>query len=220
MTGLRDRKKAKRRDDLIAAAIDLFETKGVDATTISDIAEACEVSPPTVFNYFGSKDGLLVAIIEEGTQKKRENESLRPQVEGVSFEEIVANLFSTISQDTLAIASRRVWRYAEASVIRHPETELSKRYKNIPRLLIKSVATRLGAYDLKTLSGMPMDSHDLATMLHDLWLPCYVKLITEPDTTLADHDAMVAQRVIPVLGFIFEKESLQAPRLRHSGGIT
>ncbi|WP_370206341.1 TetR/AcrR family transcriptional regulator, partial [Pararhodobacter marinus] len=63
---LRDRKKARRRDALIAAATTLFGNKGVDATTMADIAEACDVSVPTVFNYFGSKDGLLMAIIDEG----------------------------------------------------------------------------------------------------------------------------------------------------------
>ncbi|MFC6762512.1 TetR/AcrR family transcriptional regulator [Sulfitobacter porphyrae] len=80
--GLRDRKKARRRDDIIAAAIELFGKKGVDATTIADIAEACDVSAPTIFNYFGSKDGILVALVEEGTQRKRERGSRRPRLEG------------------------------------------------------------------------------------------------------------------------------------------
>ena len=218
--GLRDRKKARRREDMIAAAIELFEKKGVDATTVSDIAEACEVSVPTVFNYFGSKDGILVAIIEEGTQRKRESGSLKPRLEGVPLASIVLDLFLEISQETLDIASRRVWRYAEASVIRRPETELSERFRNTSRLLVEAVVERLELYELHTRAGTPMDIRYLATLLHDLWMPCYLTLITDPQTTLADHEAMLSQRITPFLNYVFDDATLAATRLRQPGETT
>ncbi|WP_121632275.1 TetR/AcrR family transcriptional regulator [Tropicibacter alexandrii] len=215
--GLRDRKKARRREDIIAAAIELFEEKGVDATTIADIAEACEVSAPTVFNYFGSKDGILVAITEEGTQRKRESGSRRPRLDGVPLADIVLDLFLEISQETLDIASRRVWRYAEASVIRRPETELSARFRNISRLLVEAIVERLDIYELHTRAGTSIDTRYLATVLYDLWMPCYLTLITEPQTTLADHNAMLSQRITPILTFIFDDNTLAATYLRKTG---
>ncbi len=215
--GLRDRKKAKRRDDIIAATIKLFEDKGVDATTIADIAEACEVSAPTIFNYFGSKDGILLAIIEEGTQRKRESGSRRPRLDGVPLASIVLDLFSEVSQETLDIASRRLWRYAEASVIRRPDTDLSKRFRTTSRLLIDAIVERLEIYELRTRVGTPMDIRYLATLLHDLWMPCYLTLITDPQTTLADHDAMLSQRITPFLNHVFDDSTLAATHLRRAG---
>ncbi|KEJ95253.1 TetR/AcrR family transcriptional regulator [Pseudosulfitobacter pseudonitzschiae] len=215
--GLRDRKKARRREGIIAATIDLFEEKGVDATTIADIAEACEVSAPTVFNYFGSKDGILLAIIEEGTQRKRESGSRRPRLDGVPLASIVLDLFSEVSQETLDIASRRLWRYAEASVIRRPDTDLSKRFRNTSRLLIDAIVERLETYELRTRLGSPMDIRYLATLLHDLWMPCYLTLITDPQTTLADHDAMLSQRITPFLNHVFDDSTLAATYLRRAG---
>jgi AcrR family transcriptional regulator len=215
--GLRDRKKARRREDIIAATIKLFEEKGVDATTIADIAEACEVSAPTVFNYFGSKDGILLAIIEEGTQRKRESGSRRPRLDGVPLASIVLDLFSEVSQETLDIASRRLWRYAEASVIRRPDTDLSKRFRNTSRLLIDAIVERLEIYELRTRVGTPMDIRYLATLLHDLWMPCYLTLITDPQTTLADHDAMLSQRITPFLNHVFDDSTLAATHLRRAG---
>ena len=56
---LRDRKRARTRQALVDAAIELFERDGYEQTTIADIAAAAEVGSRTFFNYFGSKEELL-----------------------------------------------------------------------------------------------------------------------------------------------------------------
>jgi AcrR family transcriptional regulator len=57
--GLRQRKKDLMRRELTRAALDLFESKGWDNTTVDDIAERCEVSPRTFFRYFATKEAVL-----------------------------------------------------------------------------------------------------------------------------------------------------------------
>jgi len=62
MPGLRNRKKLQQREAFVDAAIRLFEERGIDATSIDDIAEAVDVSRATVFNYFPYKEAILVEI--------------------------------------------------------------------------------------------------------------------------------------------------------------
>ena len=58
--GLRERKKAATMHRVQAVALDLFERHGFDAVSIEQVADAAEVSPSTVYRYFGTKEGLIV----------------------------------------------------------------------------------------------------------------------------------------------------------------
>ncbi len=72
MGGLRDRKKQEVRHRTIQAAAALFADKGLDNTTMEEIATAANVSVATVYNYFGSKTTLLLAGVEDDTNEMLE----------------------------------------------------------------------------------------------------------------------------------------------------
>lgn len=64
MSGLRERQKEQRRDAILVSAMKLFQTNGYTATTVEQIASDAEVSAPTVFNYFGSKQEILLSLVD------------------------------------------------------------------------------------------------------------------------------------------------------------
>ncbi|MBT2545527.1 TetR family transcriptional regulator [Streptomyces sp. ISL-44] len=59
-TGLRENKKLRTRRRLAATALELFLERGFDAVSVADIAAAAEVSKPTLFRYFPSKEDLVL----------------------------------------------------------------------------------------------------------------------------------------------------------------
>ncbi len=57
----------ERRSELVAAAQQLFYTKGYERTSVSDIVKAVGVAQGTFYYYFGSKQAILGALVTELT---------------------------------------------------------------------------------------------------------------------------------------------------------
>ncbi len=62
--GLRQRKKQRTREQIVNAAMGLFDERGYQATTIADIAEAADVAPRTFFSYFPSKEAVVFHTLD------------------------------------------------------------------------------------------------------------------------------------------------------------
>lgn len=56
---LRQRKKAQQRERIIDVAVGLFREKGYEGTRVDDIVGRLDISQPTFFRYFPSKDAVL-----------------------------------------------------------------------------------------------------------------------------------------------------------------
>lgn len=64
--GLRERKKARLRQQIVETAIRLFRKKGYENTRVDDIVKILEISQPTFFRYFPSKDAVLRDVGQRG----------------------------------------------------------------------------------------------------------------------------------------------------------
>ncbi|MDC7787232.1 helix-turn-helix domain containing protein [Rhodoplanes sp. TEM] len=59
--GLRERKRREMHERIAAIGLELFLTRGYEATTLDDIAAAVGISRRTFFHYFEGKDEILLA---------------------------------------------------------------------------------------------------------------------------------------------------------------
>jgi AcrR family transcriptional regulator len=68
----RSRRSAELRERIFRAALELFAQKSFAETTVEDITTAADVGKGTFFNYFPSKDHILLAFGEMQLQRLRE----------------------------------------------------------------------------------------------------------------------------------------------------
>jgi len=79
--GRRAQSKQAIRKRIVSAALNLFQTKGFDATTTKAIARKAGIAEGTVFNYFKSKEDIALHFFEQEVDQAiaavRENPRLR-----------------------------------------------------------------------------------------------------------------------------------------------
>jgi AcrR family transcriptional regulator len=51
------------RSNILSIALKLFASRGFDAVGIQEIVDAAGITKPTLYHYFGSKEGLLNALL-------------------------------------------------------------------------------------------------------------------------------------------------------------
>ncbi|MCX4455072.1 TetR/AcrR family transcriptional regulator [Streptomyces sp. NBC_01728] len=77
--GLRERKKQRMYGAVSDIAIGLFLEKGFDAVSVAEVAAAAEISKPTLFRYFPTKEDLVLHRFAD-----HEDEAARVVVRGPS----------------------------------------------------------------------------------------------------------------------------------------
>jgi AcrR family transcriptional regulator len=63
--GRRERRRAETQQRILTAALHLFTTNGYLETTVEQITEAADIGKGTFFNYFPTKDAVMVSIFEK-----------------------------------------------------------------------------------------------------------------------------------------------------------
>jgi AcrR family transcriptional regulator len=79
----------ERRDQRIAAAMEVFKEKRFHATSVRDIGRSTKMTQGTIYNYVRSKDDVLYLVVDRlvpNTRRKRSGRWPRsPIVRGLGF---------------------------------------------------------------------------------------------------------------------------------------
>lgn len=216
--GLRDRKKAKRRELILDGAEKLFAEQGFDATTVNMIADEVGISAPTVFNYFGSKDNILAALIFEGADKAHAINNALPRKTNVHFADVVTELLVEVTDNTMNIAGKRVWRYAEAANIRRPHSEFEKQFARVDKNLIVKITNFLRDYDIRLRNGQDPDYKFLAQLIFDRWSMRYLDYIKDDAMPMKTHAAQIRADIKAIFNLVLDDAFAKASPLRKRAG--
>lgn len=95
---------------ILKAALELFSERGYEAAAVGDICAAAGITKPTLYHFFGSKRGLLDAIVAErgGPFLSAVREAARYRGDVKSGLEAIIRAFSSFARSDPAFARMRL----------------------------------------------------------------------------------------------------------------
>ena len=157
--GLQEKKKLKRRKRMLASATKLFQDRGYADTTINDIANKADVGVGTIYNYFSSKNEILLNIVADIFIEKKPDEI-------VYEDNPVKSIFSYLNSylDELSIFDKEIWRDWFAALFQ--ERNLFERAFELDMKVVGELAGICEKMQAKNMITQEVPALDIAKLLY------------------------------------------------------
>lgn len=202
MAGLREKQKADRQWRILDAASDLFRDLGYEAARIEDIAERAEVSAGTVYNYFGYKGDVLVAIVSMEVEEILADGARLVAEPPAGVGRAVGNLIAHYYDHSLHYLSKEMWRTAMALTIRDPESGVSRRYTALDARLADQVCGLIRSLQARGQIRPEVDATAVGQMIFNNLNMMFVEFVKDEAMTPESLKQTVARQNAPLLGLI------------------
>ncbi len=188
MATLRERQKENRRRKILEVACAQMVARGFDATTIETIADGAEVSAVTVYNYYGTKTGLLLALVAQSDSILLDRmEFLRKEPPDSLVETLSA--FATIIRDhALDFLTKPIWRQVIAASVVEGSTQFAKSYARLDRDLARKLTEILQKLQASGQLNADVDLDILGDSLWQLQNARFVQFISHDDLSSESVD--------------------------------
>jgi AcrR family transcriptional regulator len=202
-----DERKAETRQRLLDAAADLFAARGVHAVSLEAVAEAADRTTGAIYAHFGSKGGLLLALLQETSRQV--GRKTRGAVAGADGTDArLASLWSTFAER--ADAPGEEWMLLEHELWLHaartPEAraDLAERFAGARQLMGESFESWPtaggspapgGPGDGEQLDGEQLDGEQLGALVLALLFGLEMQRRVDP-TAVPDDLAVHGLRLL------------------------
>jgi AcrR family transcriptional regulator len=86
----RERERSQKREAVLHMAVQFFNERGFHATSLDDVAAALNVTKPTIYHYFGTKDEILFECVQRGLESIRQAAEAVERAGGTGMERLRA----------------------------------------------------------------------------------------------------------------------------------
>ncbi|MFC1998369.1 TetR/AcrR family transcriptional regulator [Chloroflexota bacterium] len=192
------RRKERLKESIMNAALELFNAHGFKKVSINEIAAKADVSPVSLYNHFGSKQGLVKEVLKkilEGIHEKQKSIITAD----VTYMQKMQNLFSA----KMNAAYEFQGEHFQTEIYGDPEIQefigqliAPKIYKLIsdffeegkakgyinPDISPQSIMTFIEVFQKGwgAISNLPKDPQQLSNMIHDMQMITLYGLMGKP----------------------------------------
>lgn len=186
--GLRERQKEDRQRRIVECSRKLFLKQGFERTTIESIAEAAGVSGVTVHKYYGTKAGILLALIAQSD--KQLIDRLERDLAQVSSNliEITATFAHIIVEHAMLNLEKAIWRQVISAVTLNAGSPLSKAYFALDQELAQVLVGKVEALQATGEVSEEIDATDMGKALFHLQNARFIQFIGSDELSSDDID--------------------------------
>ncbi len=180
--GRREAQKARRQRAIFEAAIKLFREKGFAATTVDEIAAAADIAKGTFFNYFATKEAVLLHLNELLITRLAATVEATPDFAELPAQEQVGRIFDALAESIAG--QHELLRVAAAVTLMHQpaRSEFDRQIENHFDVLLTSIATR-GQASGEFRGDLP--AAELGLLLRQIYFLTLLDWIERPQMDLA-----------------------------------
>lgn len=140
--GLRERKRIAAMRRIQETALDLFDQRGYDNVTIEQIAESAEVSPSSIYRYFGTKEQLILhdELDLQLLDVVQHELSLHPPVEAIrrAIAQVMTRFFGRDEE----LARRKIRYWAEEPAIQPAAALMTEQFTQLIATVLANATGR------------------------------------------------------------------------------
>ncbi len=204
-TGLRERKKERTRQGILAAAHELFLNKQYDETTMEGIAERAEQAVGTLYNYFPSKGELLLSLIEDLDERYlKEGQDLiaRPPER---TEQALTDIMVLATEHCVRHLGKSIWRHVLASSMINVGSRFGHQYAVTTERHEQLVVDMMFALQARGDIHRDVNAKDAAHFLFSMKSKLFINFVSDDAMTIEEHREQVRRGVRYFLAGIFSE---------------
>ncbi len=204
MTGLRERQKADRRQRILQAARTLFAEAGHESITIEAIADRAGVSGVTVHNYYGTKSGVLLALVAESDRELLENMVAVQARKSRDPIELTLRFAATIRAHAITFLDKAIWRQVIAASITDTTSRFGKSYRALDEQLAMFLVHELSG--IQRAGGLPehVSPQDLGKALFNIQNMQFIHFISSDEMSDSDAENALLRDLRALWGVVAE----------------
>ena len=141
----------RSNDRILKKALELFSEKGYDATSVREICEAAGITKPTLYHFYGSKEGVYRAIVE-GALVRFQSDVVRSLDSAGSLRDRLVRMAQTYAEGTLREPdlARFLMALIHNSPRSAPATDVAGFYQGILDALAAALDRAVAAGELRS----------------------------------------------------------------------
>ncbi|MEN8239582.1 MAG: TetR/AcrR family transcriptional regulator [Actinomycetota bacterium] len=194
MPGLRERKKQETFAEIVDVAERQFQKTGFEATTVETIASAAGVSPGTVYNYFGTKSAVLLAVVTKEMDVAIEHAASALDLLAA---DPVDGLMPVIDAyvDSMLALGRDVLRELFRTTLDPGKGPFAEELMSLDERALVQIAVAIGALQLQGSVSAKVDQMEAAYLVYSLIATAFIVFMAVPDTTPDDVKSTIRRQL-------------------------